>query len=481
MQDVNGCSKSALGVINEPEELTASAVISHIDCFGQNNGSIDLSVSGGTGQYTYLWNDNSSNQDLENIVSGFYFVTISDENGCDILYGDSVFQPQDPLSITDQIEHVSCFGEVDGSIQITAFGGTQPYSYIWSNGDNSTTLNNLSQGIYSLLLLDINGCVLNYSTTILSPSPLSITDSVIDESCLGSSDGRIFVEVSGGVLPYSYLWDNGSSNADISNLSSGSYIVQIQDSAGCVAENSSIVGSNETFDILYNQNDAFCFNQATASINLTLSGGTPPFSFLWSDGATNQNRNNILAGEYFVTVTDSFNCTKTQNFVLSQPDSLVILVDIQEATCSSSNDGSIEITVSGGSLPYQYLWSNFENTSSIYDLYNGVYDLELTDANGCVINQSFDVDENEDCLKIPNVFTPNGDGDNDFWIIQNIDAYSSISIQLIDESGIPIYTSTSAQAWDGTINGNTIDSGIYFYIITLNNENIFTGSLTIIR
>ena len=481
VQDVNGCSKSALGVINEPEELTASAVISHIDCFGQNNGSIDLSVSGGTGQYTYLWNDNSSNQDLENIVSGFYSVIISDENGCDILYGDSVFQPQDPLSINDQIEHVSCFGEVDGSIQITAFGGAEPYSYIWSNGDNSTTLNNLSQGIYSLLLLDINGCVLNYSTTILSPDPLSITDSVIDESCLGSSDGRIFVEVSGGVLPYSYLWDNGSSNADISNLSSGSYIVQIQDSAGCVAENSSIVSSNESFDILYDQNDAFCFNQATASINLTLSGGTPPFSFLWSDGATNQNRNNIAAGEYFVTVTDSFNCTKTQNFVLSQPDSLVILVDIQEATCSSSNDGSIEITVSGGSLPYQYLWSNSENTSSIYDLYNGVYDLELTDANGCVINQSFDVDENEDCLKIPNVFTPNGDGDNDFWIIQNIDAYSSISIQLIDESGIPIYTSTSAQAWDGTINGNTIDSGIYFYIITLNNENIFTGSLTIIR
>ena len=481
IEDSNGCTKSAFGVINEPDELIVSSNVNHVECFGESSGSIDLIVSGGTGAYSYLWSDNSIDEDINNITSALYTVTVSDENGCTVLHSDSVFQPETPLAINDSVEHINCSGQTNGSIQINTIGGTAPYSYIWSNGDNSSTLNNLSAGLYSLLVLDNNGCVFNYSTTILSPSPLSILDSVINESCIGSLDGQIFVNITGGSPPYNYLWDNGFNDSFISNLSSSMYNIQIEDSAGCILSSDIFVDANDAFDISYEQINVSCFNQSNGSINITISGGSPPFSFLWSDGSINEFRDDLMAGNYSVTITDGFGCIKSQSYTLTQPDSIIINANIQDATCSTTNDGSIETSIIGGTTPYEYLWSNSESSSSLIDIFNGGYSLQLTDANGCLITQTFDVDEKGDCLKIPNVFTPNGDGDNDFWVIQNIDEYSTISLQVVNDSGIPVYTSTSKEPWDGSVNGKKVDAGVYFYIIMLDNVNVFTGPISIIR
>ena len=188
-----------------------------------------------------------------------------------------------------------------------------------------------------------------------------------------------------------------------------------------------------------------------------------------------------MACNYSVTITDGFGCIKSQSYTLTQPDSIIINANIQDATCSTTNDGSIETSIIGGTTPYEYLWSNSESSSSLIEIFNGSYSLQLTDANGCIITQTFDVDEKGDCLKIPNVFTPNGDGDNDFWVIQNIDEYSTISLQVVNDSGIPVYTSTSKEPWDGSVNGKKVDAGVYFYIIMFDNVNVFTGPISIIR
>ena len=452
-----------------------------MSCYALNDGAIDITIQGGTTPYHFLWNNNQTTEDLNNLTAGNYNVQVTDAKNCIVSFSDSVNEPNTPLNIEDSVSEINCSNGNNGSIDIEVSGGTPPYNYIWSNGQNSNSLNNLTTGYYSLLLLDNNNCIFNYSTTLTSATPITISDSIVPASCFGSASGEIFLDVSGGNPPYSYTWNTGDNTNYISNLANGEYTVEIQDSLNCKKTQSFMLDSEEIFSIFYEIQNANCYGDNTGSIQLNISGGTPPFSFEWSDGSAEKNRFGIAANEYSVKITDSLNCHTIENYTVLQPDSVTLDAEITKASCATTNDGSILLSVNGGTPPYFFSWSNSELTPSIYDLSKGNYIVEITDNNNCEFKRKYFVGEVGECLNIPTVFTPNGDGNNDTWVIRNIENYETVFIQVINDTGIPIYTSDNYNPWNAEVDGIKIKDGVYYYIIVLDGETSFSGPLTIIR
>jgi len=233
--DANGCVKSYSSQISEPPVLKYSIdAVKHISCMGESNGSVNLSVSGGTVPYTYQWNNGVTTQDLVNVPAGKYTVIIKESNGCESKTDVSITEPSQFVVTLDSVEHNRCFGDENGSIKVSASGGTTPYSYKWSNGANTMNLSKIGAGDYSLLIADANGCNHTIKTTIEQPERLTLTvDSARNVKCCGDTSGAIFISVKGGVQPYNYLWSHGKKTQDVTGLLQGQYTVTVTDAHGC--------------------------------------------------------------------------------------------------------------------------------------------------------------------------------------------------------------------------------------------------------
>ncbi|HMT30284.1 MAG TPA: gliding motility-associated C-terminal domain-containing protein, partial [Bacteroidia bacterium] len=390
--DAGGCSTVASGVIT-PSPGAVSATIStpsNIACYGQSTGSINLAVSGGIPPYTFQWSNGSTSQNLNNLTSGIYTVTISDNNGCSTTTSTSLLQPAQPLQINmNSISDVSCFGGEDGSISVGANGGTQPYTYNWSNGNSTQSPINLSAGMYIVTVTDMNGCNSLMSFTVSQPSsPLTILPvSVVDVSCLPGSTGSIDINASGGTGPYNYLWNTGLITEDLTNLQPGNYSVTVTDNNGCTGISSFTItdhSSTLTTSVITSQN-VLCFNGSNGFIDIDVNGGQSPYIYQWSNGMTTQDISSLSSGTYSVIITDSNGCTSTISVVIQQP-ALPLIPQIQllnPVNCNGGINGTLSLIITGGTSPFTYLWSNGSTTLVNSGLTAGVYTVTITDANGC--------------------------------------------------------------------------------------------------
>jgi len=395
--DANGCLANASATIVQPAgALSTNVNISQqVSCFGGNNGSIDLSVAGGTTPYIYIWNNGSTSQDISGLSAGSYTVSISDANGCNATQTATVAQPSGVLSGTANVsQQVSCNSGANGTIGLVVSGGTSPYSYIWNSGATTQSLSGVVAGTYTVTITDANGCFASGSATVTQPAAaLSVIPSVNQQvSCFGGTNGSINTLVSGGTLPVTYSWSTGVTTQNLSGLSAGTYTVTATDANGCVSSASSFITQpaatlGATANVLQ---QVSCYSGSNGSIGITTTGGTSPYTYLWNNGINTQNLAGVQSGTYTVTITDANGCIATQSASISQPAAALLgsAAASQQVSCFGGANGNISLVVTGGTPAYTYVWSNSATTNSLNNVPSGTYSVTITDAHGCTSTAS---------------------------------------------------------------------------------------------
>lgn len=409
--DDNGCTIVDHFVINEPTEIIVNYTTVDVLCYGGNTGSIDVNVNGGTLPYTYLWSNGATTQDVSMLTAGTYTITVTDDNACEKIVSIDIFEPADPLTLSETHIDVDCYGNNTGSIDITTFGGTPPYTYQWSDVNynqlivTTEDISQLTAGTYHLLVTDDNLCQDSISITIQQPDKIELSFAVTDVSCFGGNDGEIDLSVQGGIPPYTYLWSTTATTEDIVGLTAGMYYVTVSDAHSCDMIDSVYVNEPaEALSASLSITDVRCHGGNSGSIDLSVNGGTAPYSFSWSNGSTQEDLSNIGAGMYTVTITDSKGCLAYTGGMVNQPDtSIYALFDIVDASCNAYRDGSIALQIYGGTTPYRLTWDDTSyviNTSfEIYDnLASGVYHVIISDINNCSQDYTFVVNQPDSLL-----------------------------------------------------------------------------------
>ncbi|HHH53159.1 MAG TPA: T9SS type A sorting domain-containing protein, partial [Bacteroidetes bacterium] len=372
--------------ITEPNALLITEIHFDVSCFAQQDGIIDITVSGGTPVYTYLWNNGATTEDLDGLSVGEYTVTVTDTNNCTSTMSITINEPPE-LTITVTSTDETASEANDGTAQTTAEGGTPPFSYLWSNGETTASITDLAPGEYSVTVTDANNCQQTGSCVINSYdcNDLTISYDFHNVSCFSQCDGDIIITaVTNATEPLTYNWSNGETTSSIDDLCPGDYYVTITDSTNCsvISNNISITEPNALL-ITEIHFDVSCFAQKDGSIDITVTGGTPDYTYQWNIGATTEDLTGLSAGEYTVTVTDTNSCTATMSITINEPPELTIAITSTDETASEANDGTAQTTAEGGTPPFSYLWSNGETTASITDLVPGEYSVTVTDANNC--------------------------------------------------------------------------------------------------
>lgn len=280
--------------------------------------------------------------------------------------------------------NVRCYGESTGELEVVVSNGVPPYSYSWSNGGNGPVISGLSAGLYSVTVTDQTGYQLNLSESITQPDQLQVSFTNQNVSCNGGSNGSATANVSGGTAPYSYLWSNGSTNASISGLSTGWFVVTVTCSNQCSLIDSVFISEPDPLQLTLNTSDVNCNGGTDGGVTAQVSGGMAPYQFLWNTGATSPDLNSLSAGSYSLICTDANGCVANTETTVNQPDALMVnLTQSSLILCFGNSTGAIAASVSGGVGNYSYNWSNGASTPSVIGLNAGVYGLQLTDGNGC--------------------------------------------------------------------------------------------------
>lgn len=387
--DATGCSATAsitITDVNDPIEVFATTTDQ--TCGSEPDGSISLEVSGGVSPYSFLWSNGVTSQNNVGIVAGNYSVTISDASGCNKTFSYTI-KSTSIIARAASIKQVTCFGGTDGAISLFVSGGTAPYTYVWSTGATTKDVTGVAAGSYKVTVTDANNC--NVSTSFFLRAPQELQARIYNSTC---NDGRIDLVVSGGTAPYTYAWSNNATTEDLSGLTDGTYAVIVTDAKGCT-DQASIVLSEVAppLNITSTATGPTC-SESNGTIDLSVSGGEAPYSFLWSNGATSEDISGLAAGIYQVAVTGFNDCTQHLTIVLDGPAGATLkLAAFKDLTCFGSNDGSLTVAVNGGSGNYTYKWSNGGTSATIDNLTSGAYTVEVADATGCTYTATYQVKE----------------------------------------------------------------------------------------
>ena len=345
-------------------------------------------ATGGTSDsITVNWNSTGS--------TGRVRVIERNAAGCD---GDTVTMNVILVpSATGKLEGADsiCFNKIPNANKLkVTFTGTAPFSYVWNNGATNATISGLAAGNYLATISDANGCVTTTSVTVANSSgSLSTSATTTNATCI-AADGSATVSANGGTAPFSFAWNNGQTSATANALSAGSYSVTVTDANGCVSTaNATVNASNGGLSASASTSNAIC-TSATGTATATASNGTAPYNFLWNNGASTSSLNNLLPGNYSVTAVDANGCIATANATVgSSTGNLSATASSTDVTTNGGNNGSVDITVSGGTAPFGFAWSNGATTEDLAAVVAGTYTVTITDANGCAITQSATVNQ----------------------------------------------------------------------------------------
>ena len=449
-----------------------------VSCNGFNDGSIDLTVSNGTAPYSYAWSNLAITEDINSLAPDNYSVVVTDTNGCSATTQTAINEPT-ALSISGVDTKVKCFNESNGTIDVTVNGGILPYTYLWSNNEITEDVNGLTAGNYSVNVTDNNGCNISYSTTITQPDSLMIETVVYDATC-NTNNGSIQAQVSGGTTPYVYNWTNGTTDLNLNNVVAGTYTMTVTDINLCTAQFTGTINSISNLIAEVSSTDVLCYGGNNGDVDVFVTSGNAPYTYLWSTGDTTALVNNLPIGNYDVTVTDIFGCQVNHTVTVNQPDSLFIELTVSSYLSETNislygeNDGYINSTVFGGVTPYTYLWSNGSTEPEISDLVAGEYSLIVTDNKGCLAYAKAKLIQPL-VLEMPSGFSPNLDGSNDYFVIKGVEAYPRNEITVFNRWGNIVYQKANySNEWEGkNQGGEPLPDATYFVVFTaFGNEDI---------
>ena len=372
-------------------------------CFGYSNGSAEADISGGAMPIGYLWYNGVTSNTNVSLYDGTHEITVTDANGCEATTSFTVVQPQLlELVVVSPVTNVNCAGGSSGAATVYCQGGTGPYDYIWSDGQVGQNAVNLSDGTYTVTATDLNGCMDVISVTIgLDPLVMISISSYANTTCFGDNDGIISTYTEGGATPYSYEWDYGPTNPDVTGLVAGTYTVTVTDDNGCEASVSQTIDQPTEVNASFSFTNVSCdgLTDGTASVSM-VSGGTSPYSYEWDGGATTSSVDDLTTGTHEVTMTDANGCEANgfpHTFIVEQhPEPTVIASSSGSGTSCGGSALDLTATASGGDT-YTYLWNDgsMDSINTVTPLVPTVYIVTVTNNHGCEAIDSVTVNVHE--------------------------------------------------------------------------------------
>lgn len=552
--DVQGCSASLSVTVQEAPLLAVGLAAVNPSCHGGSDGSVSAAPAGGTGPYSLTWSNGQTGNAIGGLPAGVFSVLVTDAHGCTATTATTLTGPA--LLLGDvQTQAVSCFGLADGQVVITANGGTMPYACLWQNGQTGNTLNQIPAGVYSASITDAHGCSISLSATVSQPPLLTGQPEVLPVDCFGAATGSAKAVADGGTPPYSYVWENGQTGNILNQIPAGVYSASITDAHGCSVSISATVSQPPALTGQIEAQSADCFGAATGSAEAVAAGGTPPYAYLWQNGAKTGQNNGLLSGWYQVQITDAHHCMAANEVWVDQPSALHVHTASTPVSCPEVSDGRASALATGGVSPYQFVWNNQLTTPVMHQLSPGQYSVTVTDGNGCTImaqqevgiaatptvdlgldsvislgeeirltaHTSLPPDQIQDytwagdggdmqcadcrqfsfiplkdgcervevrtiqgcvasdevCYQVradrhlyaPNVFLPNGNGEDDYFTLFSDSSVKEIrSLQIYDRWGEQVFqtthipTNSESLGWDGTFRGSPLNPGVFAWV-----------------
>ncbi|WP_417588737.1 gliding motility-associated C-terminal domain-containing protein [Owenweeksia hongkongensis] len=383
--DGNGCMVASQYTLVTPTPLVLNLDTLAAATCGNQNGMASISASGGTAPYSVTWSNSHQGNQISGLAAGTYIAYVTDSIGCIDSISVEVQNLSGFSASLDTTVLPSCFGGSDGFAKVLPQGGQAPYTFIWSNGSTSDTAMGLAAGNYHVIVQDAIGCGDSINFLLYSPNQLQVAvDTIQNPSCFGGNDGILSIDISGGNAPYNILWSTSDTVSTLNNLGSGSYGVTVTDSRGCSTTASFTLSNPDSLQIiLKNQQSVSCHGGNDGAIDVSVKGGTAPYSLLWNNSQVDSSLANLTAGTYTLVLTDANGCSSQASFIITEPQALSVVVDsVSSETCGQQN-GTASISVSGGTAPYSILWNTNQVTPSVQGLSAGTYNAVVTDANGC--------------------------------------------------------------------------------------------------
>ncbi|MBL7950374.1 MAG: gliding motility-associated C-terminal domain-containing protein [Flavobacteriales bacterium] len=455
-------------------------------CADACNGTRSALAIGGVTPHTYNWNNGAgSGSSFSNLCAGVNTLRITDANGCvrDTTFIFNILPIAPNLTFTP----ANCFGDCDGTATVAPSGGTGTYTITWTPTpavQGASSLTNLCAGSYSVNVRDGNNCDSTVTFIIAQPPAITVTSSVTGASCATTCNGSATVTAGGTAGPYTYLWNpapgGGQNTNAATGLCGGPYTVRITDTpTGCDTLITIIVPEPPPFAVVATVNDATCSNACDGTIALTVTGGTPGYTFLWSPvpatGQGTANVSGLCPGSHQVTVADVAGCDTVLVFTVLAPPPVVPTLTLAGASCAGVCDGTATATVTGGTSPYTYLWAPAppvgQGTSSVSGLCDGPYTLTVTDAASCDTTINFIITEPP-----PIIITPT---QTNVTCGTLCDGTASVAVA----GGTPGYTyqwTPAPGAGQGTANATGLCAGTYNVLVTDANGCTLTQAFTIL-
>ena len=507
----NTCSQDFIMTLNNSIGPEIDLQVNDLNCNGNCDGIISATITGGTPTYTQQWYDlngapliGETNTDLINQCAGNFTIEVTDNAGCINFETINLTEPDAVLLNTPFSINPSCFDDCDGSIVSNAIGGTQPFTYVWNDPSAQTTINaiDLCDGIYSVTIVDANGCAITQTDSVVSPDEISIDlDNIIDASCVEATDGSIAITIQGGTPPLNIQWTDSegkdiSTDEDISNLLPMDYYITVTDINGCIKIDSFTVDTLLVVLAFAGNDTLICFEN---ELLLTGSSNQINADFTWFDINTveisdtnelyipNQSPGTVT----YVLMASYSGCSHTDTILVTVQDQVFVdagtdieLYSDETGVIGGSPTSSSNTIVDWS--PSIYLSDTLATNPNVIEPNEDTwYIVTVTDINGCINFDSVYV-EVKPVLVIPNGISPNGDGKNDTWQLQFVEDFPDLEVSVYNRWGELLFYDNNSypKPWDGKFNGEELPVGSYYYVIVLHDElypEPFTGPLTIMR
>lgn len=479
--DGNNVTTTVSETVTEPPAITYTSTVTNPSCYGLCDGSVSVTVAGGTPGYTYAWNTNptQTGSTATGLCSQIAQITITDANSCTATGSFTLNAPQ-AIAVTLANEtDVLCYGQSTGAITVSVTGGhsSGPLTYTWSAGSSSSATNTgLGAGSYAVTVTDTAGCTGTGSFNVNQPvSAISLNQPIItNASCNNANDGAITASATGGTPGYTYNWAAVStaasySGASITNLPADSYNLTATDANACSITATYTVGQPNP--VIINSliiTNVLCNGGSDGTATVDAQGGNGTFTYAWSRNSSNYvTVTGLNTGPISVTVTDGNGCSASATDNVAEPTPLAITLQNQgNITCSGGNNGILSIFASGGAAPYSYYWSNGSTSNTASGLTAGAVGVTVTDGHACTTSQTYTITE-------PTALTVNVTG-TDALCFEGADG----SLTADPNGGMPPYT----YAWsDGQTEqtAKLLVPNSYLVTVTDNNNCTVTGIGTV--